>query len=326
MNPFDYPERLCRDSIVVEDLKLDLASVEQRKQSRAKALSPRDRALYQAVAAWDPRRTSTVVIDQPVIEIGSRSELTTEEFDEVLSLARRFSPWKKGPWKLYGESIDAEWRSDLKWQRLAPSVSLAGRRVADVGCHNGYFIFRMASEAPRWVLGLDPVLRHAWNFSFLERAAQVPNLFFEPLGIEDLDLFPASFETLFCLGVLYHRSDPVGGLRNLYASLVPGGELYVDWQGIPGDGPEVLIPRGRYARARGVWFLPTRSAAENLLHRAGFRDIELIYAGALATEEQRSTEWADLDSLADFLDPDDPSLTVEGYPAPWRYYFRATRP
>lgn len=33
------------------------------------------------------------------------------------------------------------------------------------------------------------------------------------------------------------------------------------------------------------------------------------------TEEQRRTEWMITESLADFLDPNDHSKTVEGYPA-----------
>ena len=32
-----------------------------------------------------------------------------------------------------------------------------------------------------------------------------------------------------------------------------------------------------------------------------------------------------IDSLQEFLDPEDPSLTVEGYPAPWRYYLIANK-
>jgi tRNA (mo5U34)-methyltransferase len=34
--------------------------------------------------------------------------------------------------------------------------------------------------------------------------------------------------------------------------------------------------------------------------------------------EQRSTEWMPFESLAEALDPDDPSRTIEGLPAPMR--------
>ncbi len=44
------------------------------------------------------------------------------------------------------------------------------------------------------------------------------------------------------------------------------------------------------------------------------------------TEEQRRTEWMVTESLADFLDPNDRSKTVEGYPAPQRAVLIARKP
>ena len=41
-------------------------------------------------------------------------------------------------------------------------------------------------------------------------------------------------------------------------------------------------------------------------------------------EEQRQTAWMTFESYRDFVDPHDPSLTVEGYPAPWRVYVKAS--
>ncbi|HBY85223.1 MAG TPA: tRNA 5-methoxyuridine(34)/uridine 5-oxyacetic acid(34) synthase CmoB, partial [Colwellia sp.] len=40
-------------------------------------------------------------------------------------------------------------------------------------------------------------------------------------------------------------------------------------------------------------------------------------------DEQRKTEWIDTESLQDFLDPNDSSKTIEGYPAPKRAIFIA---
>ena len=47
--------------------------------------------------------------------------------------------------RLFGVDIDTEWRSDWKWDRIEPhlGVSLEGKVVADIGCANGYFMFRM---------------------------------------------------------------------------------------------------------------------------------------------------------------------------------------
>jgi len=59
---------------------------------------------------------------------------------ERRDLLMQLAPWRKGPFDVGGVHIDAEWRSDLKWQRFADSIEpLAGRRVLDVGCGNGYY-------------------------------------------------------------------------------------------------------------------------------------------------------------------------------------------
>ena len=44
-----------------------------------------------------------------------------------------------------------------------------------------------------------------------------------------------------------------------------------------------------------------------------------------STDEQRATKWMTNHSLIDFLDPNNKSLTIEGYPAPKRAVFIATK-
>jgi tRNA (mo5U34)-methyltransferase len=43
-------------------------------------------------------------------------------------------------------------------------------------------------------------------------------------------------------------------------------------------------------------------------------------------EEQHRTPWMTSESLAEFLDPNDSSKTVEGYPAPRRALLIANKP
>lgn len=65
--------------------------------------------------------------------------------------------------------IDAEWRSDWKWARILPHIEpLTGRCVADIGCHNVYFMFRMAHQQPECVVGFEPVAKHFWNFQLIK--------------------------------------------------------------------------------------------------------------------------------------------------------------
>lgn len=281
---------------------------------------------WEAVKAVGDITTDWVDLAGPVVKVGRASDLNEEQAQRWLQTLKTFCPWKKGPFSLFGVDIDAEWRSDWKWERILPHIQpLEGRTVADIGCHNGYFMFRMAHQNPARVIGFEPVAKHFWNFQLLQNLIRHPALTFELLGVEHMHLYPNFFDTIFCLGILYHHADPIGLLLKLREALAPGGEIIIDCQGIPGDEPVALTPRKRYAQARGIWFLPTQSCLETWIARAGFSQIHCFFAEPLSTEEQRRTPWANVDSLAQFLNPTDPTRTCEGYPAPWRYYIRAQK-
>ncbi len=296
-------------------------------RSERAALLDDPRLAHYRAAAYQTRdfSPSSVQLDQNSVILGQHSDLSHEQHHLLQQALDTFRPWKKGPFTLFGTDIDAEWRSDWKWSRIAPHLSLQGKRIADIGCHNGYFMFRMAHHDPACVIGFEPYAKHYWAFQLLQQWTRLDNLHFELFGVEHTDLFSGFFDTIFCLGILYHHTDPIGLLRKMRQALTPQGEIIIDCQGIPGDEPVALMPRQRYAKARGIWFLPTQSCLEHWIARAGFTDLRCLFAAPLSTEEQRRTPWADVDSLAEFLDPHDPSRTAEGYPAPWRFYIHARR-
>jgi tRNA (mo5U34)-methyltransferase len=305
-----YPTLLQRDAIL---------AVRQERQS--KLFAPQVSLYRDAVQSVQDIQSNWFDFSDAVVKVGRSDELSTEQQQRFYQALQAFCPWKKGPFELFGTTIDAEWRSDWKWARILPHIQpLKNRRVADIGCHNGYFMFRMAHQEPEWVIGFEPVAKHFWNFQLIQNIVQQEMLAFELLGVEHIDFYPNFFDTIFCLGILYHHRDPIGLLGKMRQALAPKGEIIIDCQGIPGDLPVALTPRQRYAQARGIWFLPTQSCLENWMIRAGFTQVRCFFAQPLSIEEQRSTAWAKVDSLREFLNPDDFSLTVEGYPAPWRYY------
>jgi tRNA (mo5U34)-methyltransferase len=231
-----------------------------------------------------------------------------------------FVPWRKGPFSLFGVQLDAEWRCDLKWSRVLPHISpLRGRRVLDVGCGNGYYAMRMLAASPALVLGVDPHLLYWCQYRALRRylPASLP-LHVLPLALEALPEDSQAFDTVFSMGVLYHRRSPIDHLTALRRALVPGGELVLETLIVEGGPREVLMPEGRYANMRNVWFLPSVAALEIWLRRAGFLDVREVDRCATTPGEQRATRWMPFRSLADFLDPQDPALTREGHPAPLR--------
>jgi len=283
----------------------------------------RYRSLLQAVQHL---RASSCDFSSDVVRIGTGADVTPDEQRLVYQTLRGFKPWRKGPFSVFGIDIDAEWRSERKWNHLIPDLpDLEGKIVADIGCNNGYYLFRMAHHQPTLVLGFEPYVQHYFTFNTLNTFADQRHLQVELLGIEHLNLFPESFDVIFCLGILYHRPSPVEALRDLHAALKPGGWLVVESQAIPGNEPIALFPQSTYAKVPGTWFVPTASCLHNWMTRTGFRDVRMFCQHAMSSEEQRRTAWMDFESYEDFIDKENPALTIEGYPAPRRVFFKAAK-
>lgn len=262
-----------------------------------------------------------------VVRIGRAAELSAADRERVLATLQGFMPWRKGPFNVFGIDIDAEWRSERKWRRVLPALpELRDKVVADIGCSNGYYMFRMAAHGPRLVVGLEPYLQHYFAFRTLNGFAGFANLVVEPLGVEHIALYRGCFDVVFLMGILYHRVSPVEVLRDIHAAMRPAGVLIVESQGIPGNEPVALFPEKRYAKVPGTYFVPTAACLGNWLIRAGFVDVEVFCTHAMSGAEQRRTAWMTFESYDDFIDPDNPALTVEGYPAPIRVFIKARRP
>ncbi len=246
------------------------------------------------------------------------------------NLLRKLAPWRKGPYRLAGIHIDTEWRSDWKWQRVAPHLApLDGRRVLDVGGGSGYHAWRMAGAGAAFVLVIDPSPRFYYQFQALRHFvgnADGGRTHFLPVGIEDVPEQLAFFDTVFSMGVLYHRPSPLEHLLQLKDALRPGGELVLETLVVEGDATTVLLPGERYAAMPNVYFLPSSAALCQWLARCGFDNVRVVDEASTTLDEQRSTEWMTFQSLADFLDPDDPTRTREGYPAPRRAVIIANKP
>ena len=283
--------------------------------------------------------TMLPTIDTRHIEL-DRRHITTKSANPVDTITLRklesglmaLHPWRKGPFNLFGLEIDSEWRSDMKWDRIKQWISpLEGREVLDVGCGNGYYLFRMLGAGAKLAMGIDPTQLFIAQFAAISRYLPVPGTFILPMKSEDLLATwgiddGGGFDTVFSMGILYHRRTPISHLNELFTFLKPGGELVLETLIIEGDKDTELVPESRYAQMRNVWSLPTVARLENMLNRAGFEKIQLATKTKTTPLEQRRTCWMYFDSLSDFLDPDDPGLTVEGYQAPLRACMIARRP
>ncbi len=254
-------------------------------------------------------------------------ETSAENIFAVREALQRLAPWRKGPFDLGGVHVDAEWRSDLKWKRLENAITpLTGRNVLDVGCGNGYYALQMRRAGATAVIGLDPTLLYVMQFLAINHFVADRATFVLPLRLHEVPAGAGTFDTTFSMGVLYHQRSPLDHLRQLRDTLRPGGQLVLETIFLPGEEPFARTPPERYARMKNVWLLPTIPELTTWLARTGFRDVAVVDTTLTSTDEQRKTEWMRFESLADALDPADPSLTVEGWPAPRRVVVLANRP
>ncbi|MEB6378207.1 tRNA 5-methoxyuridine(34)/uridine 5-oxyacetic acid(34) synthase CmoB [Leclercia adecarboxylata] len=257
----------------------------------------------------------------------SEQPLSEGQMLRLENLMRNLMPWRKGPFSLYGMQIDTEWRSDWKWDRVLPHLSdLTGRTILDVGCGSGYHMWRMIGAGAHLAVGIDPTQLFLCQFEAVRKLLgndQRAHLL--PLGIEQLPAL-AAFDTVFSMGVLYHRRSPLEHLWQLKDQLVNGGELVLETLVVEGDENTVLVPGDRYAQMRNVYFIPSALALKNWLAKCGFVDIRIADVCPTTTDEQRRTGWMTTESLAEFLDPNDRTKTIEGYPAPVRAVLIATKP
>jgi len=253
--------------------------------------------------------------------------LDSSDQESLMTGLKGLIPWRKGPYDLFGVHIDTEWRSDWKWDRIAQHIApLKNRLVLDVGCGSGYHCWRMLGEGASRVIGIDPSYLFLIQFQAIKKyCGPKRDIHLLPVRMEDVTPNLEAFDTTFSMGVLYHRRSPIDHLLELKGTLRKGGQLVLETLVCEGECGYSLVPEDRYSMMRNVWFIPSIPTMELWLRRAGFRDIRCVEYNLTRQEEQRKTDWMKFQSLSDFLDPSDPGKTVEGYPAPMRATFVATK-
>ncbi len=279
--------------------------------------------VLQALPAVTP---SSIDLNHAVVRVGEDGDLSETDRELLTQQLREFHPWRKGPFDVFGIYIDTEWRSDWKWDRLKHHIApLENRNVLDIGCGSGYHCWRMRGAGARFVLGIDPTVVFVMQFQAIQNYIQDSAVHVLPLGIEDLIENMSCFDSVFSMGILYHRRDYKQHLAELWNCLRDGGELILETLVIDEQYGDLLQPEGRYAQMRNVHAIPSVSLLTNWLQQAGFSNVRCVDNTVTTTDEQRVTDWMQYQSLKDFLDPHDQTKTIEGYPAPVRAVMLANK-
>ncbi|WP_294951098.1 DUF1698 domain-containing protein, partial [Sulfurovum sp.] len=137
------------------------------RQERRKWLTWKNIVPYQEAIQALPKYNDAEVSFGDVVDIHI-TNLSSEEAQQIRETALLMKPWRKGPFQINELFIDSEWQSQIKYNLLEPHFDLEGKVVGDIGCNNGYYLFRMLSQKPEKLIGFDPSAIYYSQFQFLD--------------------------------------------------------------------------------------------------------------------------------------------------------------
>jgi SAM-dependent methyltransferase/uncharacterized protein YbaR (Trm112 family) len=140
---------------------------------------------------------------------------------------------------LYGLTREQEERAFCEAYDLAPE-QLRGKRILDAGCGDGFLLETLADHGPELV-GMD--VNTAIEVAH-RRCSALPNVAVVQADIMKPCFAPASFDLVWCEGVIVHTPDPRRAFRSVSRLVRPGGQLYV-WV-------YPAAPRSVYQRVRDL--------------------------------------------------------------------------
>ncbi len=263
-----------------------------------------------------------VCISNDVLEACENDEVQRAFAEKTTQVLRNLIPWRKGPFAIFNTTINAEWRSNLKWQRLARIFDIdllcKNKAVLDIGANNLYYTFRMLSAGARFALAVDPMPKYAYYHQFFSMALPSLPLYFEMLGAPLNACFDHMFDSVFCMGILYHQRNPLQCLQSLHRALKKNGLIVIETICLNTHQDLCLFPQKTYQNSSGYWFIPSASVVRHWLTRCNFEVLAYDEPVRTSAEEQGSSDWLTTHTLENFLSTDNADKTVEGYDAPFR--------
>lgn len=131
-----------------------------------------------------------------------------------------------------GQNIVTPGREDSsqEMERLQIDKNLAGKRVLDIGCSDGYFSFACEQRGAK-VTAIDnftssPSQDGTNGFTIAADLLGSSATLVE-MSVYDIDLLEGEFETILLINVLYHLRHPALAIDKIYSKLTSGGKLYI---------------------------------------------------------------------------------------------------
>ena len=259
------------------------------------------------------------------IVLGDKASLGEQDKKKLQDLLLNLSPWRKGPFNICDINVDSEWRSDYKWERLKDFIpNIAGKRVADLGCSNGYYGYKLLGLDPELVVGMDKTALFIFQFLATKHfAKQIQKLLILPCSVEEFDSKNMDFNLILSMGVLYHVKNIPCHLDAVKKLIKKNGYLVLETI-ISSSEKNINIEQGTtYAGMKNIGTIFSKANLINLLNASGFKNIELVNESFTSTNEQRTTRWMQGKSFKDFTLPN--GRTIEGFPPVCRVIFVAQK-
>ena len=269
--------------------------------------------------------TNHICLTEPAIIIGKANEINYLQKEILESSLLALSPWRKGPFNLFGLEVDSEWRSEKKWERIKGYLPKnKNMRIADLGCSNGYYSYKLLNLEPELVVGLDKTPLYIMQFLATKYYAnKTQELIVLPCSAEEFSQEKIDFDLILSMGILYHSKKPEDHISVLNKLLNKNGFVVLETI-ISLTKDNINIKKDEtFAGMRNIGTIFTKNNLIKLMNTRGFKNIECVNENFTNTSEQRTTKWIQGKSFKDFILPD--GRTIEGFPPVCRAIFIAQK-
>jgi tRNA (mo5U34)-methyltransferase len=171
-------------------------------------------------------------------------------------------------------------------QRFVPG-DLSGKTVLDIGCNAGYFSVAAKKRNADYVLGVDMSPGYLRQAEFARDVLGL-DIEYKRMSVYDVPNLNRTFDIVFCLGVIYHCTDPFAAARNV--ANVTGSLAFVEselletaemsdraaWEFVFPGYQEPVAAAGEAERCYNWWF-PNMTALRTLFRTAGFASTDVMY-------------------------------------------------
>lgn len=153
-------------------------------------------------------------------------------------------------------------------------TSVKGKSILDIGCWAGG-VSLVLNKLGGKVMAIDPDHKRIHPLYYLVDSFNLTDLECRVLSVYDLQQanLTAQFDLVFCLGVVYHLTDPIIALRRIYHVMRPGGMLCLESMSI--DSDQRICEYAGPSQPGGNWFIPAPHTLYQWLEDTGFEEIKV---------------------------------------------------